>query len=307
MLAAWSPPPIASCGDDGFLSRSIFQRIWLPGFVLQSVIIGGGYATGRELVEFFLSSGPVGGLLGMLAATIMFSVVCALCFELARLTHSHNYRSFFHQLLGKGWFLFEIAYFVLGLLVLAVVGAAAGELTGTHLGIPPAIVTVIFMALVGLLVFWGTALIEKALASWAVLLYVTYITLVGCYLWRYDSELVANLAQASVSSGWLLKSVRYVGYNVAVIPVVLFCVSHMTSRKDAFTAGALAGPLIMAPAILFYLAMAAAYCHPGLRCAGRFPHAGPGHALVDVHFLYRGVRHAGRHGNRVHSCRQRTD
>jgi len=241
------------------MSSSTFQRIWLPGFVAQSVIIGGGYATGRELVEFFLSSGPVGGLLGMLAATIMFSVVCALCFELARLTHSYNYRSFFQQLLGRGWFVFEIAYFVLGLLVLAVVGAAAGELTSAHLGIPGTVVTVTFMALVGLLVFWGSAMIEKALASWAILLYLTYVTLVGCYLWRHGSDLAANLAQAPVSSEWLVKSVRYVGYNVAVIPVVLFCVNHMGSRKDAFTAGALAGPLVMAPAILFYLAMAAAY------------------------------------------------
>ena len=29
-----------------------FQRYLLPGFVFQSVIIAGGYGTGRELVEF---------------------------------------------------------------------------------------------------------------------------------------------------------------------------------------------------------------------------------------------------------------
>lgn len=241
------------------MSSSTFQRIWLPGFVAQSVVIGGGYATGRELVEFFLSAGPVGGLLGMLVAMLMLSVVCALCFELARLTHSYSYRSFFQQLLGRGWFLFELAYFVLGLLVLSVVGAAAGELTSAHLGMNANIIIVVFMALVGLLVFWGTDMIEKALASWAILLYVTYVILVGCYLWVYGSELAANLSQAPTSPDWLIKGVKYVGYNVAVIPVILFCVNHMGSRKDAFTAGALAGPLIMAPAILFYLAMAAAY------------------------------------------------
>ncbi len=52
------------------MRHSTFQRIWLPGFLFQSVLIGGGYATGRELVEFFLSAGPVGGLLGMLVATL---------------------------------------------------------------------------------------------------------------------------------------------------------------------------------------------------------------------------------------------
>ena len=107
------------------MSHTAFQRYWLPGFLLQSVIIGGGYATGRELVEFFLGSGPAGGLLGMLVATVLFSIASVLCFELARLTRSYNYRSLLRHLLGKGWFVYEIAYFILCLLILAVIGAAA--------------------------------------------------------------------------------------------------------------------------------------------------------------------------------------
>ena len=42
------------------------QRILIPGLVFQGIVIGGGYSTGRELVEFFLTSGPLGALLGML-------------------------------------------------------------------------------------------------------------------------------------------------------------------------------------------------------------------------------------------------
>ena len=44
---------------------SWFQRFLLPGFAFKAVVIGGGYATGRELAEFFLPSGPWGGLAGM--------------------------------------------------------------------------------------------------------------------------------------------------------------------------------------------------------------------------------------------------
>jgi uncharacterized membrane protein YkvI len=46
---------------------------------------------------------------------------------------------------------------------------------------------------------------------------------------------------------------------MASIPLILFCVRHMTSRRDAFAAGLLAGPLVMIPALLFFLAMAATY------------------------------------------------
>ena len=39
-----------SVGETGGRS-SWFQRFLLPGFALKAVIIGGGYATGRELAE----------------------------------------------------------------------------------------------------------------------------------------------------------------------------------------------------------------------------------------------------------------
>ena len=31
---------------------SLFQRYLLPGFAFKAVVIGGGYATGRELAEY---------------------------------------------------------------------------------------------------------------------------------------------------------------------------------------------------------------------------------------------------------------
>ncbi len=240
------------------MKSSVFSRIWLPGFLLQSVIVGGGYATGRELVEFFLSSGPVGGLLGMLVATVLFSIAAALTFELARLTRSLNYRSFFGVLLGPGWFLYEIAYFVLGLLVLAVIAAAAGEIVATSWHLPRVAGTLLLMACIGLLVFRGAALIEKAFAGWSFVLYATYAVLVGSYLWYFGDTLgeqFAPGAPGALGEGWFTKGVSYFGYNVATLPLVLFCVSHLQSRRDALTAGLLAGPLVMLPAAMFFVAM----------------------------------------------------
>ncbi|MCG8401707.1 MAG: hypothetical protein MJA84_08930 [Firmicutes bacterium] len=241
------------------MSSTTFQRIWLPGFLFQSVIIGGGYATGRELVEFFLTAGPLGGLLGMLVATIGFSAIAALSFEFARITESDNYRHFFKQLLGRYWFLFELAYFCLGLLVLAVIGAAAGELVKRHMGIHNTLGTLTLMLLVGILVFRGTLLIEKVLAGWSFLLYATYAIFVIIYLWHYGADLTHNLYQGTIGDDWLMSSIKYVGYSAAVIPVILFCVKHMHCRRDALTAGLLAGPIAMFPALLFFLAMVATY------------------------------------------------
>ncbi len=62
--------------------NSFYQKYLLPGLVFQGVVIGGGYATGRELVEFFLPHGPIGGLLSMGVAALIWSLVMAASFEL---------------------------------------------------------------------------------------------------------------------------------------------------------------------------------------------------------------------------------
>lgn len=239
--------------------NSLFQRIILPGLLLQSVMIGGGYATGRELVEFFLSRGPLGGLLGMLTTMALISLIAAISFEFARLARSYNYRSFFRALLGRGWFLWEVAYFPTVLLVLAVLGAASGELAATHFGIEANYGVIGLMLLIGILVFWGTGVIERVLAGWSFLLYVTYGVLIVLYLARFGDALAPNFAADALDGAWLHGSLAYLGYNVAAVPIILFCVRHMESRRDAITAGLLAGPLSMTPALLFFLGMAASY------------------------------------------------
>lgn len=89
---------------------SWFQRFLLPGFAFKAVVIGGGYATGRELAEFFLPSGPWGGLAAMLLAMVLWSIICATTFAFARTIGALYYRSSFEGLLGRGWILFEIRY-----------------------------------------------------------------------------------------------------------------------------------------------------------------------------------------------------
>ena len=46
------------------------QIYLVPGAVLQSVMVGGGYGTGREVVEFFTRFGLLGGLAGITIATL---------------------------------------------------------------------------------------------------------------------------------------------------------------------------------------------------------------------------------------------
>lgn len=237
-----------------------FQKYFLPGLIFQSVVIGGGYGTGRELAEFFLTSGPVGGLLGMmLVSTVIWSAVSATSFEFARIYRSYDYRKFFTHLLGRGWFLFEVCYFALLMIILGVIAAAAGTILEESFGLNYTLGVVSIMAVIGFLVFKGSRTIEKVLATWSFVLYGVYFLLFVLCVTKFGGEITSSLGSGEVGKGWFIGGVRYAAYNLAVIPAVFFCIRHMESRKEAVTGGLLAGVIAIVPGFLFYICMVGFY------------------------------------------------
>lgn len=241
------------------MNSRFFKAILLPGLIFQSVVIAGGYATGREMVEFFLSEGPMEGILGIAVATVIWSVVLAISFELARMTKSYDYKSFFQHLLGRGWFLYEIAYGLILVLVLSVIGVASGEIFTTVTGLPQIGGTLLLVAAVGFLTFKGSKTIEKFLASWSIVLYLVYAAFLFWGFRKFGPEIIERFTFTGQPSNWFVGGVKYAAYNLAVVPIILFCISHIETRKEAFTAGILGGLLAMIPAVLFYCVMVGFY------------------------------------------------
>ena len=73
-------------------------------------------------------------------------------FAFARAMQAFDYRSFFEKLLGRGWILFEVGYVLLVTLILAVFGAAAGEIGAAIFGWPPLVGTAFLAASIALFV-----------------------------------------------------------------------------------------------------------------------------------------------------------
>jgi uncharacterized membrane protein YkvI len=234
-----------------------FKRFILPGFAFKAVVIGGGYATGRELAEFFLPSGPWGGVFGMLIAALIWSVVAALTFAFARQTGSFDYRSFFRNLLGPFWFLFEICFILLLIIMLAVFGAAAGAIGHALFGLPTVVGTVALVVLIAGFAAFGNAAVEELFKYVSFLLYAVYALFLFLALTRFGDKIASAFAAHSAAPDWWIGGVSYAGYNVVGAVAILPVVRHMTSRRDALIAGALAGPLAMTPALLFFVCMAA--------------------------------------------------
>ena len=239
---------------------SWFQRFLLPGFALKAVIIGGGYATGRELAEYFVPSGPWGGLAAMLLATLVWSVVAAVTFALARKLGAYDYRAFFQGLLGPGWIAFEIAYLIFVILILAVFGAAAGAIGAATFGWPEWAGSLLLGVSIVAVTAWGTGAVEQMFKYVSILLYAVYGLFLVIALASFGGLIGQGFANAPPPSGdWMSGGLTYASYNIVGAVVILPVLRHLTSQRDAVLAGIIAGPLSMLPAILFFVAMMAFY------------------------------------------------
>jgi uncharacterized membrane protein YkvI len=236
-----------------------FQRYLLPGFIIQSSIIGGAYGSGKELQEFFFKHGPLGGLLGMGVTMFIFALVLMAAYEFSRRFQLFDYRSFSKALLGSAWPVYEILYMAIIILVISVVGAVAGEVLHDSFGLPNFVGVLGIMVLIAIIVFFGTPGVERVLAIWSFVLFGTYLLFLGWHLVQHGDQILINLTQYEVGEGWAKSGLAYSGYNLSTVPALVFCIYHMTRRREALVAGTLAGILAMLPAMLFYIAMIGQY------------------------------------------------
>lgn len=241
--------------------RNFLERYIVPGLVIQAVIVGGGYATGRELVEFFVSTGPATGLLGMLITATLFSVGSMIAFELARRHHAFDYKSFCTVYVGRfGSIVFELGYFCSLLLVLAVISAAAARLLAEMFGSAELLNATVFLLVVAALVFFGNRVIERLISAWSVLFYATYLSMFLLVWSKFGDAMASSISLEPIRWGTaLVNGVSYTGYNISVLPILIFVARHFTSRSEALIAGALTGPLVLLPGFAFLLALMAFY------------------------------------------------
>lgn len=238
---------------------SRFQRLILPAFAFKAAVIGGGYATGRELAEFFLPSGPRGGVLAMCLAMVVWSLVATVTFVFSHATRSLDYRSFFRCLLGRAWIAFDIAYVCMVLLVLSVFAAAAGAIGTALFGWPTIVGTLLLICGIASATGFGNAAVERLFKLVTIFLYTVYAIFIVLAYSRFRSQIVAGFASPVPITGWVSGGLTYSAYNIVCAVVILPTLRHLTSTRDAVIAGILCGPLAMLPAVLFFVAMAAFY------------------------------------------------
>ncbi len=233
------------------------RAIVVPAAVFQSVIVGGAYGTGREVVEFISAYGALGGLLAIATAGVSFGVVLAASFEFARVFAAWDYRQFLRALLGPAWIAYELMFAVLLIIILAVTGAAAGKVLTDALAVPSAVGIAILFVCVVILNFFGRSIVERTLGAGAIVLLTGLLAYSTAIFFDENTALWQHVNAGSVAPGWWLSGTKFAVYNSALIPVLLYSARDLPDRASALWAGALAAVFGVLPATLFHLTFVA--------------------------------------------------
>ena len=150
-----------------------YAKYILPGVLLQSVLIGGGYATGREIYSYGAKFGAMGWISG-LTIGIGFALFAFLTFEICRIYKVYDYKNYIKQVIGPLWPMMDILTVLIAILLIAVMAAATGSIF-EQVGLPNILGSVVIVLICGLLNFKGSKVIEKFESIGTILLYGGYI------------------------------------------------------------------------------------------------------------------------------------
>ena len=252
----------------GFFEGS-FGKFVLPGIILQSVMIGGGYATGREIVEYGAKYGALGWLSG-LGTFLGFAVIAALTYELIRLTKAYDFKTFMKTIGGPLWIVFDIVYLLFMVVIIAVMASATGNIVEQTLGLNYWVGVVAITVVVAILNFYGSRLIERFETLGTVALYAGYILFSVLVIGTFGKNISTVFANhdtsfigGSVSAGKALWSgVLYCAYNLVVMPATFFTIERQTRRVESVVSGIIGGVLATIPWFLTYFAVMCFYPNP---------------------------------------------
>lgn len=237
-------------------SWKTLSACFVPAAVYQSITIGGGYGTGREIVEFFTRFGALGGALGTLVAGLCIAAIIAASFEFARTFKVYDYRSFMVRLVGRWAVLYEILILASLILILSVTGAAAGQILSYTFGTPVWLGVVGVLASVVVLNYFGRDVVTRVLSIWTVLRFIAFIAFfVFAFLSASRQESSPDVWRAA-APGWWTAGLQYALYNVAAVPMILYAARKLETRREAAISGVLAALFVVVPGCLFHIAFA---------------------------------------------------
>lgn len=220
-------------------------------------VIGAGFASGQEIMQFF-SIYKTGGFFGIMLAGVLFSAVGSIVLGRVYKDRIRNYEEFLFPAFGwiVGWIL-EAAVTLFMLCLFCVMVAGSGNVLSDRLGIPFGY-AVLMMGLLCLVIILSNIKGIVALSTFVTPVLIVGIILAGLYIIFSGTREAISISGyiRRFSGNWLVSSLLYVSYN-SILAIVMMC-SLRPYLKTAATArwgGILGGALLCLAAMVIHAAI----------------------------------------------------
>jgi uncharacterized membrane protein YkvI len=232
--------------------RKEISNIIKVASIYMATIIGAGFASGREIVQFF-SRYYNGGLYGLILAGLLFSAIGCIVLDKVFCERIQSYEELLFPMVGWGigWFM-EIAVSVFMLSVFSIMIAGAGKVLEDMLSVPFKC-GILIMSLICMLVLVFGIRGVMALSTVVSPILITGMICTGLYIIAFKGIAVFNAAVyiTPITHNWFFSALLYVSYN-SISSVVVMCslLPYLKTRKTGTFAGVLGGLSLCAVAFV---------------------------------------------------------
>ena len=191
-------------------NKKVIKNSWATAFSVASVWfgthVGGGFATGNQVIGYFAQFGSLTAFLYPLLAMGLLAITMHIVLKFARLNGFNNYKDTFSALYPnpKMEILYEIFYVIIILAGVAAAVAGAGEVVAnflglTYVGATKLIINLCVVAVLVVLVIFGVKLVVMAstVLSIAIMILTAMIVVTGL-IGSFDGTIQRLLSEYSL-------------------------------------------------------------------------------------------------------------
>ena len=221
-------------------TKSEWTLIRSAAFTYMGTIVGAGFATGREIVEFFTQYG-VWGTFGIFITSLFFIFLGMKIMLIAVQADTKNMHSFLVYLMGEKfgtYFNFIITFMIIG--VTTVMLSGAGALFEEQLNISRwfGIILMVFLCYIFISKgIQGLHHINGFIVPFMILFSITIFILS-----KPSLQLILNI-ESSHYLLWILKAIIYASLNLSLSLAVLIPLAHQLKKPSIIKKSSLAGGL----------------------------------------------------------------
>lgn len=260
------------------MSRSSFLALIKVITIYIGSVIGAGFASGQEIMQFFILHGYK-GLLGALLSTVLFAYMGGILMFVSVKIRSTNYQELLLCLLGnKAGKVLDVLNLFMLLGGLSVMMAGSAAIFSEHFGLPARVGMWLVVVVTSIVILGGLdgVLTANVLLVPLKLFAVAAITITAILYAKGGHILLPQaIPGGGVGGGWAGAGFLYVSYNMVVPMAVLSTLGRSIPLKIGVAGGVVGGFLLglsiflVTMAGILYLPEVATYEIPLLYLAGQ--------------------------------------